>query len=212
MSFQELLETDFVSKTSSDEIFKKIKVWLKFEGATIQEERAPHYIRANWKGNIIGSDGYTTSGAGPILANALTTNFLINDPYEKDITVNIRDHGVQSTVNISIRQTESRHGDKGLVYWGMKLENLYNKLHVQPNKIDLLELYPSNIIRHEIRKVFRDYFLFISIPTIIVLYLFGIEWDKLFTYLFVYIIPITIFLGSKYQIYRSIHNKVNSSL
>lgn len=213
MSIQELLEADFVSTISSEEIFKKIKVWLKFERVTIIEEKAPYHIRAIWKGNVIGSDGYSgLGGGGPFLANALTPNFLVNDPYEKDITVNIRDYGGQSTVSISILQTDKRHGDKGFVYWGMRLENLYKTLDVQPNKIDLLELYPSNIIRREIRKVLRDYFLLLSIPTVIVLYIFGIEWDKLFTYSFMFIIPLTILFGSKYQIYRSIYNRVKRSI
>jgi hypothetical protein len=124
------------SPSSTDQVFKDILIWLKFNGVSVIEEEEPRFIKGHWKGNIVGSDGERTGREetetyiDQMEAKVPFTYDLINDPFPKNIEVNITQCNSGSSVDCVVQQAGSRYRDKGLVYWGMKLEELYEILGV----------------------------------------------------------------------------------
>ena len=92
MNSQGVLEVNFNLDTPVEETYKKLGTWMRFNGVSIREETPPTYIQCYWKGNIVGSDGNSlplrpTDSLEPRIPFRYN---LINDPLEKDITINIR--------------------------------------------------------------------------------------------------------------------------
>jgi len=90
-----VLRDRITSPSSNDQVFKDILIWLKFNGVSVVEEEELRHIKGHWKGNIVGSDGERTGREetetyiDQTEAKVPFTYDLINDPFPKNIEVNI---------------------------------------------------------------------------------------------------------------------------
>jgi hypothetical protein len=124
--------------------------------------------------------------------------------------VRIQESTSGSDVSITVKQVDPRFGDKGILFWGFELEKMYRELGVTIDQTTLTQLYPPRILRNEMLQVARDYLLLMAASFILVLYLFSLRLDILFTYCFVFVVPITFLYGSKYLAYRKIRDRTVS--
>ena len=102
-----------------------------------------------------------------------------------------------------VQQSESRHRDKGLVYWGVKLEELYERLDVEVTQVNLENLYGARV-KDEVDKLVRQYLLLFLGSLVVVLFVFGSQLDILLFYVFIFVIPLTYFYGVRYRTYKEI--------
>lgn len=106
-----------------------------------------------------------------------------------------------------VQQSESRHRDKGLVYWGVKLEELYERLDVEVTQVNLENLYGARV-KDEVDKLVRQYLLLFLGSLVVVLFVFGSQLDILLFYVFIFVIPLTYFYGVRYRTYKEIKNRL----
>ncbi len=107
---------------------------------------------------------------------------------------------------ITVEQVDPRHGEKGLIYWGLKLEKLSEELGAETKPRNL---YGSRV-DGEISKLARNYLLLLFSSLAIILTVFGLQLDKLLTYGFIGVIPLSYFYGTRYHVYRKIKNRTRN--
>jgi len=65
-------------------------------------------------------------------------------------------------------------------------------------------------VNREISKLTRNYLLLLFSSLAIVLTVFGVQLDKLLTYGFIGVIPLSYFYGTRYHVYSKIKNRIRN--
>jgi len=198
MSKLSFIEDKFITSYTPAELFKKVNTWLRFNRCVVLEEKAPTYIRAIYRGNILGIDGEPNIDVGRELTGIdfPQTVESLNDPFAKKIEVNIGEYGQSSKIKVTVKQTDPSYEDRGFAYWGMMFNKLKNELGFERvgSTMNL-----EGILRGRIRAIERTYVGLMGSALILSTLLFGAKVDMYATFAFVFFAPVTIFMGSEYR-------------
>jgi len=130
---REILEAQISLDLPVNEAYSEIKIWLQFNDVSIKQENPPNNLVAYWKGNIVVSDGESLGYRLDTYINQFEPKVpfdydLVNDPFDKEIKVKFLGDDRHSRAVITVEQVDPRHGEKGRVYWGLKLEKMSKEL------------------------------------------------------------------------------------
>ena len=176
-----------------------MNTWLRFNRCVVLEENAPTYMRAIYRGNVLGIDGEPSLAVGKWETTKIDfpqTVESLNDPFAKNIEVNISEFNQSSNVTITVKQVDPGYGDRGFVYWGMMFDKLKKELGLERlgSTMNL-----EGILRDRMRDIERTYVGLMGSALILSTLLFGAKVDMYATFAFVFFAPVTIFMGSEYR-------------
>jgi len=156
---------------TQEELYNAVKHWLHYSSCTIRESTPPMSIKAY----------YSARDPMPRLG--------LRDGTPKSIEVTIGSFGNSSTMNITFTQEIPRMREKGFLYWGERLEQLYRKLGVPLDTYTLTQLYPPDWTHRAIRSTLRLYAAFIFLTLGIIYLGLYIDPDMMAAFAFMVVVP-----------------------
>ena len=220
-----------------DQVFKEVYSLLKSIGVSVIEEIEPVYIKGFWNGKKAGNireyprfahanekisrmDPYYRGFKGGLISHYMPPVDLLSDPFEKNIEVRIKQHTSGSSIEFEVSQVDPRHKGKGLLYWGSMLEAFYERFRVDIKQENLENLYRAQV-ENELKVLVKNYRLIFlcSLAIVLLLRVNGIvmlpinpwdleQYDILLFYFILVVIPLTVFFGARYSVYRHIKRRL----
>jgi hypothetical protein len=179
-----------VPSQSLEEAYKTIVTWLQYNNWSITSSNRPTIIEARFNADI------QMFQVGP------------QDNFPKNMSIRLSEYGGDVMLDITITQEISRMGNKGYLYWGIRLQDLYEMLGVNIDEGVLSELVPEEMLRQVIDSRTR----LIMAVLVFSLFIGWFLWDSFddlgVMYAFVFLGPILLLTGWDLQIYRNLSERL----
>lgn len=173
-----------VSNKSVEEVYEAINIWLRYNSCNVIRENPPYNIEAHYSAEV-----------GPFLVGP-------NDTMPKDINVRVSAFGREALVYFTVTQSIRGKKTAGYIYWGTKLQKLYEELGVEVTDSVWRELFPPEIVRDTInrrRNMLIGYFL-VSLAALV--WLWNPVNDSVMMYFLVIMLPVMLILFWDMQAFR----------
>jgi hypothetical protein len=98
--------------------------------------------------------------------------------------------------------------EKGLPYWGLKMDELGKLLDAETEGVDINLDF---VLEKRLGLIKRNYLGIIGVSMILFLGLFGLQLDKILMYILVFFAPVTFFMGTEYGQIRGLQKESGKS-
>ena len=179
-----------VQDKNTDEVYDTVVKWLRYNSWKITSVNQPTRIEARY-----GADTQMYQ-IGP------------QDNFPKNIEIRISGMGNYTVLDITITQEISGMENKGYLYWGIRLQDLYEMLGVEIDENTLSNLLPEAMLSHVINSRTRMLMgaLFFSV---VIGWLLGTYLGDLgILYSIVFLGPIILIIFWDLQIYRTLDKRI----
>ncbi|MCJ7732535.1 hypothetical protein MUP51_09485 [Candidatus Bathyarchaeota archaeon] len=173
-----------------EEAYKTINVWLRYNNWSVTREENPTQLEAKYSGDI------QMFQIGP------------RDSFPKTMNVRLTEFGGDVLLNIDINQTMDRMGDKGYIYWGIMLQDLYEMLGVKITENTISDLIPERMLSKIIKARYRLLTGFLLVSVIASWFLWESFRNLGEMYRMVFIVPIGLITIWDLQAYRGLTDKM----
>ena len=112
---------------------------------------------------------------------------------------------MELSINIQQKTPETR--DEGYLYWGIKLEKLYEELGVTPDQVMLSELIPERVLREKVDSKTKMVAVILIASVLIIAFLWNYFKDMDLMYKSVILLPIIALAMWDLQTYRARLNR-----
>ncbi|MBE0633228.1 hypothetical protein IH574_01545 [Candidatus Bathyarchaeota archaeon] len=130
------------------------------------------------------------------------------DSFPKTMNVRLTEFGGDVLLNIDINQTMDRMGDKGYIYWGIMLQDLYEMLGVKITENTISDLIPERMLSKIIKARYRLLTGFLLVSVIASWFLWESFRNLGEMYRMVFIVPIGLITIWDLQAYRGLTDKM----
>jgi hypothetical protein len=175
---------------SLEEVYKTTLTWLKYNNWSITQSNKPREIDAKYNADI------HTFQVGP------------QDNFPKNMSVRLREYGGDVMLDITITQEISRIGNSGYIYWGVRLQDLYEMLGVRIDEGTISELVPEGMLGQVIKSRTRLISTIFILSLIVGWFLWESFGDLGVMYVIVLLVPMLLISGWDLQIYRNLLNRM----
>ena len=172
-----------------EELYKKLILWLHENNCKETRQNPPTEIEAEYSGD------YTQFEVGP------------RDIYPKTLNIRLTDLGNNTQLSINIQQKTPETRDEGYLYWGIKLEKLYEELGVTPDQVMLSELIPERVLREKVDSKTKMVAVILIASVLIIAFLWSYFKDMDLMYKSVILLPIIALTIWDLQTYRARLNR-----
>lgn len=173
-----------------EQIYKTINIWLRYNSGAITRDNPPIEIEAKYNADV------QTFQIGP------------RDDLPKPMNIRLSGFSNDVMLYITIAQTISRMGDKGYIYWGLRLQDLYEELGVKIDETLLSELVPERMLKEIIAAKTRRIYIILIASIFISWFLWNSFRDLGVMYILVLMVPIIILAGWDLQAYRDLPGRL----
>lgn len=175
---------------SLEEVYDTAATWLQYSNWILAKDSQQNLIEARYN-----ADAHMFQ-VGP------------QDNFPKRIEIRLQEMGKDVRMDINITQEIGGMGDRGYLYWGMRLQDLYEMLGVKIDEAVLSELVPEGRLRKVInsrnRMIMAVFFAFIAVGWILWEYFSDIG----IMYAIVLLGPILVLIGLDLQVYRNLSQRM----
>ncbi len=130
------------------------------------------------------------------------------DNFPKKIEIRLQESGKDVMMDTTITQEISGMGDRGYLYWGIRLQDLYEMLGVEIDEAVLSDLVPegrlTRVINSRNRMIMAVFFASIAIGWL----LWETFGDIGIMYVIVLLVPILVITGLDLQVYRGLSQRM----
>jgi len=173
-----------------EEVYKTINIWLRYNNWSVTKENEPKEIEAKYNADI------HMFQIGP------------RDDFPKTMNLRLSDFGEDVMLYINITQTINGMGDKGYIYWGVRLQDLYEMLGVKVDERLLSELVPERMLNAAIKSKTRWIYGILIVSAFISWFLLNSFMDLGVMYILVLMVPIVILAGWDLQAFRNLPSRM----
>ncbi len=173
-----------VSNKNIETVYKILLLWLSENNCMITRQTPQEEIEAEYSGD------YPLFEVGP------------RDIYPKSLYIRVSTFGRDVQINIMITQRTDGRIDDGYIYWGTRLQGLYEALGVVVDDTVMSELFPESVLRENIDIRTKRVAAIIIVSILIVAFLWDQFRDMALMYKSVILIPIVALAFWDLQIYR----------
>lgn len=169
---------------TTEELYKTLILWLHENNCIETRQSPPVEIEAEYSGD------YTQFEVGP------------RDIYPKTLSIRLIDLGNEIQLSINIYQKTRGIRDEGYIYWGIKLEKLFEELGVNPDQLMFSELIPERVLREKVDSKTRMIGVILIASVLIIAFLWNYFKDLDLMYKAVVLLPIIVLALLDLQTYR----------
>jgi len=153
-----------------DEVYDAVNLWLSENRCSVTRREPPTLIDARYG------------------VKKPVHHFGPKDNYQKAIEVRLSSLGEDALLYITFKQKNDSMGNRGYIFWGVKLRELYERIGVNVNDSIWSSLMPPGILKEEIDAKIRLFAAFMVVSALLIGYL----WTPYRSYAVLYAIGIMI--------------------
>jgi hypothetical protein len=180
-----LTQNILVKGKTIERVYKILLIWLSENNCRITRETPQEEIEAEYSGD------YPLFEVGP------------RDIYPKTLYIRLSGFGSDVQVNVRISQKIAGRVDDGYVYWGTKLQGLYEVLGVEVDDQVISELFPEEVLEDNIESRTKRFAAIVIVSVLIVAFLWEQFKDVSLMYKSVVLLPIVALAYWDLQTYRN---------
>lgn len=157
-----------VPRKTLDEVYDAVNLWLSENRCNVTRREPPTLIDARHG------------------VKKPVHHFGPKDNYQKAIEVRLSSLGEDALLYVTFKQKNDSMGNRGYVFWGVKLRELYERIGVNVNDSIWSSLMPPGILKEEIDAKIRLFAAFMIVSALLIGYL----WTPYRSYAVLYAIGI----------------------
>lgn len=173
-----------VTGRTIERVYKILLIWLSENNCMVTKETPNEEIEAEYSGD------YPLFEVGP------------KDIYPKTLDIKVSKVGRNVQVNVMITQKTEGKRNEGYIYWGTRLQGLYEVLGVYVDQQVISELYPEEVLEDNIDSRTKRFATIVIVSVLIVAFLWEEFNDVSMMYKAVILVPIVLLAYWDLQAYK----------